>query len=183
MGQRRDNPRMIRALSVVSLLLLGCGRSFVPGASAPGTAGAASALSCKGEAPFATPPKDLCSPVYGTLPELREAVVGSWQGTMRSTSGDEVFTVTVTFGADGTLFGTRLPRGIPLFGSYGVATYALDSVVDTCDAQGTLADPRADGKALGSLWWVRPCGDALSFAYSSVNAGLRVVETYRLERK
>lgn len=176
---------MIRALALLSLLSLGCGRSFVPGAAEPGAAGSASALRCKDQEPTrTTPPKGLCTPRYGTLSELRAAMVGSWRGTMESTSWLEPFAVEVTFGEDGAVKGTDSSTGRQLFGPGVAWSYALTDVLDTCDAKGSLSFTGSNGKKEdGFLWWVRPCGDGLFFAYSSFSAGARIVDTYRLERQ
>jgi hypothetical protein len=116
------------------------------------------------------------------LAEFRDAMAGTWVGTMENDSNPGVLNaVEVAFTPDGAVKGTLEASGARLFSA---GTYTLDGILDTCDAKGSLSFvPFADSLDEGYLWWVRPCGSALFFAYSSRSAGLRIVETYRLERQ
>jgi hypothetical protein len=180
---------MRRIVSIVVLVLAGCGRSVLPDELTSGDAGSpmmmvtASAMAvCDGGMPLTPPPAAaLCAPAFRTVEEVRRAMIGTWTGAVRSTSSTNGSQLAkVSFGEDGTLAldsqGTLAPRWVT------GARFELNALTNTCDAKGLLFEP-GEMMHRGFFWWVRPCGaNRLAFTYSSVNAGLRVVHTFDLSR-
>ncbi|MBL8919236.1 MAG: hypothetical protein JNJ54_10275 [Myxococcaceae bacterium] len=178
---------MVRIGVLLAVAMLSCGRSVLPDEWAAGqeastaASGMPAAAACEGRVAAFMVPAEVCPPERRGLDDVRRAVVGTWTGTVADTSHPGVNEpATVTFAQDGALtLEARRGFGGPIWPDR--ARYRLDALTNACDGHAVLFEA-GGSRQQGTFWWIRPCGRRLWFSYSSVNAGLRVVHTFRLER-